>query len=354
MRRRPTSSSNGTKPASPRLGDTALAVACKRLAQKHGTDDNTEARKISSHLSMSMVWGAREWRDHARSSRHVRNVVGWFRSTILLEIWPAVLVAMGWALLVRRLDLPPLPLAPLGFQASSIGLLLVFRTNQAASRVHDARRLLGVVKTRGIDACATLWVAASDDNAKEAAKVAASYLALMLWSLKGAVRPNHDSAFEAAQNTFLGDAERTWILERQGKALVTPATIVLRLRYAGARCIDKDARDRYESCIDDVATALGGCKRIYSTPIPPTYSRHASRALVAWLACLPLATAPLHSSDWTLALSTGLTAFLVLGIEDIGMQIEEPFAVLPLHDLALELSQRVAAVVDGPPPPDHR
>ena len=102
-----------------------------------------------------------------------------------------------------------------------------------------------------------------------------------------------------------------------------------------------------------VATALGGCKRIYSTPIPPTYSRHASRALVAWLACLPLATAPLHASDWTLALSTGLTAFLVLGIEDIGMQIEEPFAVLPLHDLALELSQRVAAVVDGPAPPDH-
>ena len=72
------------------------------------------------------------------------------------------------------------------------------------------------------------------------------------------------------------------------------------------------------------------------------------------MACLPLATAPLHSSNWTLALSTGLTAFLVLGIEDIGMQIEEPFAVLPLHDLALELSQRVAAVVDGPPPPDHR
>ena len=67
--------------------------------------------------------------------------------------------------------------------------------------------------------------------------------------------------------------------------------------------------------------------------------RHASRALVAWLACLPLATAPLHTADWTLALSTGLTAFLVLGIEDIGMQIEEPFAVLPLHDLALELSR---------------
>ena len=98
MRRRPTHT-NGTKPASPRLGDTALAVACKRLAQKHGNDDNTEARKISSHLSMSMVWGARQWRAHSRRSRHVRNVVGWFRSTILLEIWPALLVAMGLSLI---------------------------------------------------------------------------------------------------------------------------------------------------------------------------------------------------------------------------------------------------------------
>ena len=208
MRRRPTHT-NGTKPASPRFGDTALAAACKHPAQKHGSDDNTEARKISSHLSMSMVWGARQWRAHSRRSRHVRNVVGWFRSTILLEIWPALLVAMGWALIVRRLDLPPLPLAPSGFQASSIGLLLVFRTNQAASRVHDARRPLGVVKTRGIDACATLWVAAASDDAKEAAKTAAAYLALMLWSLKGAVRPNHDAAFEAAQATLLDDAERT-------------------------------------------------------------------------------------------------------------------------------------------------
>lgn len=351
MRRRTNgSTTNGAKPAP---GDTSLAAAAKRLVKKHGKDRNTEVRKISSHLSLANVWSATQWRAHSRRSRHVRNIVGCFRSTILREIWPALVVAIVWALVVRRLHLPPLPLAHLGFQASSIGLLLVFRTNQAAQRVHDARRLIGVVKTRGIDACASLWVAATDDAARDAAKVAAAYLALMLLSLKGAVRPRQDAAFTDAQDAFLSDEERNWILERQGTPLVTPATIVLRLRYAGAKCADTDARDRYESCLDDVATALGGCKRIYSTHIPPTYSRHASRALVAWLACLPLATAPLHASDWTLALSTGLTAFLVVGIDDLSMQIEEPFAVLPLHDLALELSQRVAAVIDGPAPPGH-
>ena len=54
-----------------------------------------------------------------------------------------------------------------------------------------------------------------------------------------------------------------------------------------------------------------------------------------------------------LVLAMLFISFIFLSIEDIAVQIEEPFAVLPLHDLALELSQRVAAVVDGPAPPDH-
>ena len=128
---------------------------------------------------------------------------------------------------------------------------------------------------------------------------------------------------------------------------------MLRLRYAVAAACGDDvaALQHAHRCVDDVATALGGCKRVHSTPIPPTYVRHASRALLSWLLCLPLALSPLHATASGLACTTGLTAFLILGIEEIGMQIEEPFAVLPLHDLSMELSERAAAIVDGPAPP---
>jgi len=85
MRRRPTdgSTANGAKPAP---GGTSLAAAAKRLVKKHGKDRNTEVRKISSHLSLANVWSATQWRAHSRRSRHVRNIIGCFRSTILREI----------------------------------------------------------------------------------------------------------------------------------------------------------------------------------------------------------------------------------------------------------------------------
>lgn len=48
----------------------------------------------------------------------------------------------------------------------------------------------------------------TDDAARDAAEVATAYLALMLLSLKGAVRPRQDAAFTDAQDAFLSDVER--------------------------------------------------------------------------------------------------------------------------------------------------
>ena len=196
--------SNGTKPASPRLGDTALAVACKRLAQKHGNDDNTEARKISSHLSMSMVWGARApvagpfSEKQARAERRRLVPLHYFAGDLAGATRGHGLGVNSETRTCRRCR---------SHHSASrrrpSGLLLVFRTNQAASRVHDARRLLGVVKTRGIDACATLWVAATDDNAKEAAKVRDGLFGPHAGP-KGAVRPNHDAAIRGGPGDVSG------------------------------------------------------------------------------------------------------------------------------------------------------
>jgi predicted membrane chloride channel (bestrophin family) len=76
--------------------------------------------------------------------------------------------------------------------------------------------------------------------------------------------------------------------------------------------------------MDDNLTAfedvLGGCERILKTPVPLSYTRHTSRFLMIWLTLLPfslyktagLATVPVSM----------LIAFLLLGIEEIGVSIE--------------------------------
>ena len=74
---------------------------------------------------------------------------------------------------------------------------------------------------------------------------------------------------------------------------------------------------------------LGGCEKILKTPIPTKYSRHTSRFVTLWCSLLPFALWPL--TGMATAPATLFITYGLLGIEDIGVQIEEPFDVLPLR-----------------------
>ena len=68
---------------------------------------------------------------------------------------------------------------------------------------------------------------------------------------------------------------------------------------------------------------------------------HTSRFLIIWLSFLPLALYPLWG--WSTVPVTTMIAFLLLGIEEISVRLEEPFAILPLgrcHYLFLAHLQR--------------
>jgi len=64
------------------------------------------------------------------------------------------------------------------------------------------------------------------------------------------------------------------------------------------------------------------CERIMRTPLPMTYSRHSSRFLFVWINALPFAL--YGSFGWGCIAVTVLISALLLGIDEIGVQIEEP------------------------------
>merc|ERR1719231_574456 len=101
------------------------------------------------------------------------------------------------------------------------------------------------------------------------------------------------------------------------------------------RVYGMDPRDR--SQMDKTLSALcddvGACERIFKTPIPQVYTRHTSRFVAFWLAILPLAIWGVDQS-WNHLVTipaSGLIVFFLLGIEELGMQIEEPFDILPIE-----------------------
>jgi hypothetical protein len=59
------------------------------------------------------------------------------------------------------------------------------------------------------------------------------------------------------------------------------------------------------------------------TQPPCIASRHTSRFLLVWLIMLPFTLWAAYS--WTSVFLSGIFGFLMLGIDEIGVQIEEPF-----------------------------
>ena len=114
---------------------------------------------------------------------------------------------------------------------------------------------------------------------------------------------------------------------------------------AGLDSVDRQACEALLSGFD---VALGGCQRLAGSPIPAAYTRHTSRFLIAYLMLLPIALFP--SLNWlTVAVVVTLTFFLA-GIENVGVQIENPMRVLPLRSLARSYRDAVLAMarVSGP------
>jgi predicted membrane chloride channel (bestrophin family) len=88
--------------------------------------------------------------------------------------------------------------------------------------------------------------------------------------------------------------------------------------------------DNVRKMVDDI----GGCERIRSTPLPFVYVVHLRRALIAYCFTLPMALVSFYG--WWTILVTFMISYTFFGIEEIGVEIEDPFGH-GANDLPLEV-----------------
>jgi len=63
------------------------------------------------------------------------------------------------------------------------------------------------------------------------------------------------------------------------------------------------------------------------------FCRHTSRLLFIWSNMIPFAIYPVCGPFFTLPTTIGIS-YSLMGIEDIGVQLEEPFNILPLRQMS--------------------
>ena len=77
------------------------------------------------------------------------------------------------------------------------------------------------------------------------------------------------------------------------------------------------------------------------TPTPVSYTRHISRSLMLWLLTLPACSVGAGCPWWITAAGTALVSWLLLGIDDLGMQLEQPYTVMALKSMCEDVQDEV-------------
>jgi ion channel-forming bestrophin family protein len=90
---------------------------------------------------------------------------------------------------------------------------------------------------------------------------------------------------------------------------------------------------------------LSGCERVSKTPLPIAYSIYLKRLILIY--CLGLPFNLIQRMHWWAILVTAVVSFILLGLEEVGRELENPF-LYSVNDLPVDnLCQNIAADVES-------
>lgn len=269
----------------------------------------------------------------------------WFRvafkvkGSVIPAVMPKVLLCGGFGVLISVLSARGVALAwpILGNVIPSIvlGLLLVFRTNTAYDRFWEGRKAWGALLNIVRNLTRRIWVfvgetESSDRIHKQAVlRLIVSFAVAMKLHLRG----------EPVNQELLGLVDvryRTALAEAPHPCLKIAFWLedYLHQQYQQQR-VDLYQVTTMNALLDGMVDSLGACERILKTPMPMAYAIHLKQLLLIYCLLLPFQLVG-EIGFWTGAI-VGLVSFTLFGIEEIGIEIENPFGRdhndLPLDDI---------------------
>jgi len=343
-------------------GKTSAIQVVPRSPAESKTTLNVEEYGEASRKYRRTVYTHEEWVKHRSPDRFIRNLKTIVNSGVYQGVGKEVLAttlvatfvvmwncAVGGYTGLDGTKMSPfiegpllgLPAAPFNLVLSSLGLLLVFRSNTSYKRWDEARKFWGlnINHTRDLCRMATAWYGTETTIPvdKEKRKEDLRQISLCTWafvrSMKRHLSPpwEDEEAFKAELYEKLTKEQAAGIIaaaHRPNKALsnLSNAIDVLPMHFLRKNQINDNL-----SIFEDT---LGGSERLLSSPVPLFYSRHAARFLLIFLLLVPFSLWDAFSGSWNHAAMIPATTFIsicLFGIDEISTQLEEPFTVLPMQ-----------------------
>lgn len=279
-------------------------------------------------------------------SKHWTSHLFDIQNSMFRAIFGRIVICVGWSVFVLLLhdklkgrlgfDHASIPSTAHSLVGFALGTLLVFRTNTAYDRFWEGRKLWGGI------------VNESRNLARSASVHLKGEPALLRPTILWTVALSHAAMHGLRGGAGLGPAasrlppgEVQDVLRSDHPAMDISRRITALLVEARDRGIISDLiLVTFDRNLGQIVDNLGGCERIKSTPLPFAYMVHIRRALILYCFTLPFAL--VESYGWGSIVGTLLVAYIFFGIEEIGVEIENPFDGDD-NDLPLE---RICATIE--------
>ena len=214
-----------------------------------------------------------------------------------------------------------------------LSLLLAFRTNTAHDRFWEGRKLWGglVNTSRNLVRGISIYIDEKNPEDRSEKEVTMRLVAAFSVATKLHLRRepvNHELA--------------QLISSSQYKQLQASNNTPLEISLWIGNYLQKQLRREYINVfqvntlhdhISKVVDILGGCERILKTPVPLFYTLTLKSLLTIYFLLLPWQL--VQGLHWWTAPVLGIISFILLGINEIGSEIEQPFGRDP-NDLPLD------------------
>ncbi len=274
-----------------------------------------------------------------------------YKGSLVREISGRVLLCSFWAIGVVYFHLYIMPVGIPSIIHTlvgvALGLLLVFRTNASYDRFWEGRKLWGgiVNETRNLTRSSEAFLQGHPKIRKE----------LGLWTIAftyGVMHTLRDKKSLGPLESELNTDDVQKALNSNHPALYAAKKMSLILQEAKLNgFISEFSQSSMDQNIQLLVDYLGGCERIHRTPLPFAYVVHLRRALVIYCFTLPFALVDLFDWKWASVLDTLFLSYVYFGIEEIGVEIEDPFGEdendLPLEDICLSISKNTRDLISG-------
>lgn len=249
------------------------------------------------------------------------------RGSVLLAVLPRSLFCGFFGLMIKGLFDAKYPVS-LPFLASLIpnivlGLLLVFRTNTAYDRFWEGRKVWGSMVNTVRNLARQILIAVDEKESNDRQeKIDAIYL-LVAFAIATKLHLR-DEPINPEIKDFLSPDKYIKLQSINNPPLKVAFWIgdYLQLQY------QRDRLNIYQLTamhilLNKLVDVLGSCERIVKTPMPLAYAIHLKQLLLLY--CLSLPFQMVGQLGWWTAPVVVLISFTLFGIEEIGIEIENPF-----------------------------